>query len=421
MQRKSSGLRALLVLVTAIGLLLAACGGGDKKEQAKSSVKTESTTSTLQATTTTTGVEETTTTVAGEPAPVAAAGASTPTTAKKSTTPGKTTATTTAAATAARQPIKMTFLPATESLAVLTQLQAISKNYFEEEGLDLNYLGVLANAAQAAQTVVTGQADVAGTGSTGVLTVLSANRDIVAVAQISKEPTTIISLTNKAVDAMKAKGITQSSPVRDKLNGLKGMTLGLPAAGSSTDILVRSTLTAYGVDPDKDLTIQPVNDGPGLAAAARQGRVDAYAFSPPDSVLGVAEGWGQIWVSYPRNDVPEFAAMPLTDIVTSRKYLKENPEAMRRLMRALWRAANDIKNDPESVRKAVKERFFKDLDPAVYNASFDAVLPGFQRGLIPEASGFPVLLKTFNVGRSQPVALSFEEVYDTALVSSTKP
>jgi NitT/TauT family transport system substrate-binding protein len=330
-------------------------------------------------------------------------------------------ATATTAVDAAKDPIKVKFLPATESLAVLTQLQAIAKDYFKQEGVDLEYLGVLANAAQAAQTVVTGAADIAGTGSTGALTTISGNRDVVSVALISKEPTTLLTLTNKTIAELAKKGVTPKSPIKDRIAALKGLTIALPAPGSSTDIVIRTTMNEYGVDPNKDVTIQPVNDGPGLVAVARQGRVDGYAFSPPDSVIGVAEGWGSVWVSYPAGDVPAFKGMPLTDIVTSRKYLTDNPEAVRRVLKALWRASEDIKNDPEGVRKTVKDRWFKDLDPKVYDASFDAVLPGFQRGLVPEKPGFETLLKTFNVGRPAPVSLTFDEVYDTKLVEATKP
>jgi NitT/TauT family transport system substrate-binding protein len=404
MHRKKNGVRVLFVVMTAGAVLLAACGGGKP-------TKIAATATTVESTTTTTAVVETTTTAVGAPA----------TTAAPTTTAAVKAATVTTAAPVAVKPIKVKFLPATESLAVLTQLQAIAKDYFKQEGIDLNYLGVLANAAQAAQTVVTGQADIAGTGSTGVLTVLSANRDIVSIALISKEPTTIISMTNKAAAEVAKKGITASSPIQAKMDALKGLKLGLPAAGSSTDILVRTTLKDYGIDANKDLEIVPVNDGPGLAAAARQNRVDAYAFSPPDSVLGVAEGWGQIWVSYPSGEVKQFQGMPLTDIVTSRKYYQQNPEAVRRVLRALWRAAEDIRTNPEMVRKAVKDRWFKDLDAAVYNASFDALLPGFQRGLIPEKPGFDILLKTFNLSRSQPVDLAFSDVYDSTLVQATKP
>jgi NitT/TauT family transport system substrate-binding protein len=386
MRRRLIGGRTLVVTAMAGALLLAACGSDDDEGGGA----------------TTTASSETT------------AGAST-TAGGATTTGGATTSS------APLEPIKVTFLPATESLAVLTQLQALANDYFEEEGIELEYLGVLANAAQAAQTVVTGQADIAGTGSTGVIATASADRDVVAIASISKEPTTILTLSNETIEELAAQGVTPDSPIEERVQALKGLTLGLPTAGSSTDILVRSTLAEYGVNPDSDLTIQPVQDGPSLAAALRVNQVDGIAFSPPDSVVGVADGTAQIWISYPRGDVPAFAGMPLTDIVTSRQYLEENPEAVRRMLKALWRASEDIKNDPEAVRPVVKERFFPDLDQAVYDQSFDAVLPGFQQGLVPTESGLEKLLVTVNAARPDKIELTFDEVYDTTLVEETAP
>jgi NitT/TauT family transport system substrate-binding protein len=319
------------------------------------------------------------------------------------------------------EPISITFLPGNETLAMATQLQAFAKGYFEEEGLDVEYLPVLQNAAQVAQTVSAGEADIGSSGSTGAPALLAAGRDIVAIADLAKGSVTQLALRNETIEKLAAQGVTRDSPIADRVAALKGLSLSVPQAGSSTDILVRLTMEEYGIDPDRDVTLQPIADGSARVAAAREGQTDGYVVPPPGSMLAPAEGWGEVWISWSENDVPKFVGLPWTQIITSRAFLEENPEAVRRFLKALWRAASDLENDPQGAAAAIKERWFPDLDPTMYELAFDASLPAFTQGMVPDEKGFEMLMETYNASVAEPADLTFDQLYDITLVQETQP
>lgn len=311
-------------------------------------------------------------------------------------------------------PTKVTFQPATESFAVLTQLNAFAGGYFEKEQLDVTYNTVISNAAQAAQSV-TGNADIAIVGSTGVVPGVTAGRDMVTVAVLTKGPTTQITLRDDVIERL---GITPDAPIEDRIKALKGLTLALPQPGSTTDIAVRQSLKIYGVEPDRDLTIRPITDPPALVTAMREKQVDGFAFSSPTSVQPVAEGYAKVWVTL--SDLPEFKQMPWIDVVTSKSFLKDNREAVVRFVRALYKSSEDLKAKPDEAREAIRAKYFPDLDQSVYDLAFDLSLPTATQGIEPVGESLPVLLEVINSNADTQVNVSADDLYDTTVLSDVK-
>lgn len=306
--------------------------------------------------------------------------------------------------------IDVTFQPATESFAVLTQLNAFAGGYFEAEKLNVTYNPIIANAAQAAQSVTT-NADIAIVGSTGVVSGIAARRDLVTVAVLTKGPTSQITLRNDVIQRL---GVTPDSPLRDRIQALKGLTLALPQPGSTTDTAVRQAMKLYGVEPDKDLTIRPITDPPALVTAMREKQVDGYAFSPPTSVQPVADGSAQVWVSL--SDLPEFKELPWIDVVTSKDYLKNNREAVTRFVRALDKAEKHLEADTAAASTAIKAKYFPDLKDDIFKLAFELSLPTATQGLAPSPNGLQVAVETINANADNKVDVTPEQVYDTSIL-----
>jgi NitT/TauT family transport system substrate-binding protein len=301
---------------------------------------------------------------------------------------------------------------ASESFAMLPQLLLFARDYLEDEGLEIEYAPANPNAAQVAQSV-TDTADIAFPGSTGVLPAVAAGRDVVSIATITKGPTTQLTVSNEAIEAS---GVSPDDPLEERVQALEGLTLGLPAAGTVTDVLVRDLLVDNGIDPDTDVTIRPIADVTALVTAMREGQVDAIAFSPPTSLQSVAEGNAQVWVSL--GDVPDYEDMHFVDVVTSRTFLENRKDDVEAFLRALNAASHDIQEAAEETAPDIKERYYPDLDQEVYDLSFENSLPNAQRGLIPTEEGFQALLDTVNATSDEEIDLSFEDVYDTTLITS---
>lgn len=313
------------------------------------------------------------------------------------------------------QTLKITFQPATESLAVLAQLNAFAGGYFDREKLQVTYNPVISNAAQAAQSVTNGSADIAIAGSTGVVAGVAARRDMVTVAVITKGPTTQITLRNDVIQRL---GISATAPLATRMKALKGLRLALPQPGSTTDVAVREALKANGLDPDKDLTIRPITDPTALVTAAREGQVDGFGFSPPTSVQPVAGGYGAVWVTL--SDIPTLKKLPWIDVVTSKAYLKSNREAATRFVRALYKSAQDLKAKPEDARTRIKSKYFPDLNSQIYNLAFDLSLPTAIQGIDPDPSSLPTLMTVVNSNLDTKVTVSAAQLYDTTVLGDAK-
>lgn len=306
--------------------------------------------------------------------------------------------------------IDVTFQPATESFAVLTQLNAFAGGYFEKEKLNVTYNPIIPNAAQAAQSVTT-NADIAIVGSTGVVSGIAARRELVTVAVLTKGPTTQIVLRNDVIQRL---GLTPDSPIADRFQALKGLTLALPQPGSTTDTATRQAMKLNGVEPDKDLTIRPIAEPAALVTAMREGQVDGFAFSPPTSVQPVADGSAQVWVTL--SDLPQFKELPWIDVVTSKDYLEKNREAVLRFVRALDAAEKDLEANTAAASTAIKAKYFPDLADEIYKLAFDLSLPTATQGLAPSTNGLQVAIETINANADNKVDVKPEQVYDTSIL-----
>src|SRR4029077_9034305 len=93
-------------------------------------------------------------------------------------------------------------------------------------------------------------------------------------------------------DAARAKGITDKSPLQDKLRALKGLKLaGSAPGGFSHQMLVYYALKA-GLEPQKDVDIVGLGTDPARLAALEQRQVDVFATGTPTPEAAVARGFG---------------------------------------------------------------------------------------------------------------------------------
>lgn len=312
------------------------------------------------------------------------------------------------------------FQPAAINMTFLSQLWAEQAGYFTQEGLDVQMLPVISDANLVAQSVLNGDADMASTSTSGLLALRSAGRDVVSVGVSAQSPVTVLELSN---DAAARSGVAPDAPVANKIKALKGMTIGLPAPNSASELLLRTSLKSVGMDPDRDVTFTNITgSGPeGLVVALREKKVDGIAIGLPESVVGAATGEAKVWINYPSNEDPANKDMPFNDFITSAKFAKNNPEALKRFLKAMWHSVTDLRNDPAKVRTALKDKWFPNLDPTVYEFAFDTARPAFTQGLVPQEGPFQNALRAFNLTRDAPARIAFADAYVPTFAAETQP
>jgi ABC-type nitrate/sulfonate/bicarbonate transport system substrate-binding protein len=139
--------------------------------------------------------------------------------------------------------------------------------------------------------------------------------------------------------------------------------------GSATDTIARFALKKIGLNPGKDVTLVQVGSGPDRLSAALTGRVTASVINPPSSFIAEKKGLAII---------ADVAKMGLvfqhTGAATTRKYIKEHPDTVRRYVRAHVEAVHKMWTDKEATIKALSHYMGSGLDRETLEKSYDNVM-----------------------------------------------
>lgn len=269
------------------------------------------------------------------------------------------------------------------------------------------------------QSMDQGQSDMAFVGTAGVLNAIAAKRDVVIVANASVGFPLEIDLSDNQLRRFSTRKITPNSPYQTKLEYLRGLTFALPPIGSTIDVVFRYLLKTHGMDPDKDVTLRGISDYLAISAAVKQDAVDGMiGLGTATSVQAAVEGWAKPFINAGVED-PIVRNMPLYVLATSRAFIKSNPEAVEGVLRAMQesRQAMKAKYSDADVAK-LKSIIAPDMSDSIWAAAVKYAYTHLTGGeMKPTPAELKVMLEIFNATAATPVNPTFDQVYDTSIVS----
>jgi NitT/TauT family transport system substrate-binding protein len=131
---------------------------------------------------------------------------------------------------------------------------------------------------------------------------------------------------------------------------LRGGTLAISRFGSATDSIARFALRKMGLTPGKDVTLVQVGSGPERLNATMTGKVTAAVINPPSSFIAEKRGLAVL---------ADVAKMGLvfqhTGAATTRKYIRENPDTVRRYVKSHIEAVHKMWSDKEATIRALNK------------------------------------------------------------------
>jgi len=150
---------------------------------------------------------------------------------------------------------------------------------------------------------------------------------------------------------------------------LKGGTIAISRFGSATDSIARFALRRIGLTPGKDVTIVQVGSGPDRMNAILTGKVTAAVINPPSSFLAEKRGLAV---------VADVAKMGLvfqhTGAVTTKKFIREQPDIVRRYVKSHVEAVHRMWTDKEATIRALGRFMGSGLDRQILEKSRENVL-----------------------------------------------
>ena len=259
---------------------------------------------------------------------------------------------------AAAEKVKVTVPAAAVTFASLCH--AKTAGYFDQEGLDVEIVTVPGGGSL--QALIARDAQVCLTPATYQMQAYEKGQPLLATASI---------LTRNAInvvmhrDAAREKGITEKSPLADKIRALKGLKVSGVAVGSFSYQVMLYYLLKAGLDPQKDVQMIGIGAGPAMVLALEQRKIDAFATGTPIPDAAVARGIGLMVVDNAAGEDPDFGEFVMNAVVVHPDYLRASGETVRKFNRALHRASHWLLDQPAEAGVASMKPFLGRLDDAV--------------------------------------------------------
>jgi ABC-type nitrate/sulfonate/bicarbonate transport system substrate-binding protein len=167
-------------------------------------------------------------------------------------------------------------------------------------------------------------------------------------------------------------------PEYKSIRDLKGKTLAVSTYGATSDVAARMMMKHGGVDPERELKIIPLGAERARFGALREGIVDVAVLSPPADSEASKYGFNVLSRFY------EIYKMPFTGLGTHLKKLKEKPDEVKRMLKAMIRTNRFIRSNRDGTIQSMMEWMKIDRDSAA--ATYDSTWRVFSEdGSIPEA------------------------------------
>jgi NitT/TauT family transport system substrate-binding protein len=223
---------------------------------------------------------------------------------------------------------------------------------FQKNGLDVQLI-FFTGGSTAILALVSGDVPMTQVAGPGLVSSSLAGSDAVFVAG---------GITSLNYVLMGRPGVT-------KPEQLKGGSIAISRFGSATDSIARFALRRIGLTPGKDVTLVQVGSGPARLDATMTGRVTAAVINPPSSFIAEKKGL---------NVIADVAQMGLvfqhTGAATTRKFIKEHPDIVRRYVKSQVEAVHRIWTDKEITVRALARFMGQGIERDILEKSRDSIL-----------------------------------------------
>jgi NitT/TauT family transport system substrate-binding protein len=177
---------------------------------------------------------------------------------------------------------------------------------------------------------------------------------------------------------------------------LKGGSVAISRFGAASDFIARFALAKIGLTPGKDVTLVQIGSTGARMDATLTGRVQATVINPPASFIAEKRGMTTL------ADLPKLGlTYQHTSAATTKRYIRENPEIVRRYVKSQVEAVHRIYTDKETSIKVLSKYFGRGVEREILEKTWenllnDSVLP---RKQYPSVAGIKTILDTEAKGK----------------------
>jgi NitT/TauT family transport system substrate-binding protein len=175
---------------------------------------------------------------------------------------------------------------------------------------------------------------------------------------------------------------------------LKGKIIGVTQPGSTTDFVARILTRQAGMAPGKDVRVMHLDGIPAIMTALSQGNIDAGVISAPTTLRARKAGLKEL-VNVAEKNIPLIHVA----FASTRQYMKENPDRVRKFLQAYLEGLKIARTDGEQAKQAIG-KYTKLSDNDDLEETYKTFLPVWEKVPYVSAAGVKTLLDFAN----QPAA-----------------
>ena len=250
-----------------------------------------------------------------------------------------------------------------QTLTFASHFVAEDGGFFAKEGVKVqtrNLVGVAATNAMLAGSVDFTH----GSGPT-FLRAASQGQKVLAIANVVDK---VMVETVLRKDVAERLGITEKTPIAERAQKLKGLTIAIQGVGSAIHAWTRFLADKGGLDIENDVRIAPM-DPPAMLPALTSKAVDGYSTAMPFTTQAVLKGEA-IMLASGVSDVPDVLPIAYNLIFTRASVCEEKRELCQRVGRAYAGAARMIQERPDEVFETILRKRFAKMDPELLRAAW---------------------------------------------------
>ena len=267
---------------------------------------------------------------------------------------------------------------------------------FKKNGLDIQLI-YFTGGTTAVQALVSGEVPISQVAGPAVVNSALAGSDIVMIAG----------------GATSLDYWLMSRPEIKRPEQLKGGSVAISAFGTASDFVARYALEKIGLTPGKDVTLVQVGGVPDRLGALLTGRIEAAVLVPPSMFIAQKKGL---------NILADVAKLGLpfqyTGIATSRRFIKEQPDTVKRYARSQLEAVHRIQTDKETSLKVLTKYFGGRVERDILEKSWELLTDGnmLSKKQYPSLEGLKFILAPLAEKNPKARAANPEDFVDLSFI-----
>lgn len=259
---------------------------------------------------------------------------------------------------------------------------------FGARGMKLEVVDFRGSAANCVTAVISRAVDLCMVGHTTANDAIAEGAAMKVLA-VTTRPMSEIFVSAKTVAKL---GLPPQSSANDRLRALKGLRIVSSGPGSTHWTYLGVMMERVGMTI-KDVNFTTLIDPIAMMQSVRNNQIDGAMWSVGSLGALLSDKAGVRWISMTRGDAPELNDVPFVGVYALTSWVEKNGELAAKAHAAFVDATDRMKKEPATASKAIKAKYYPDLDQAVWDDAFSNALPAFFDGAKVPKAGWDKLLQ----------------------------